>query len=209
MAQTIADSFADFSGTQGQNGWYYGLANGGDHMSFVGSSFTQFSTYQPSVMSLGGSYHGVWGPEPGNTWTQLWAEGGHPTGTNYPGTSVAVRRWVSTYEGSVVLDGIFADWHTGSGNGVGGAIYVDDQRVWNGQVGDGGSTSFGLTTLVHQGSKVDFVLGANGNDYTDSTKFSATIAIAPIPEPETYAMMLAGLGLLGFVGRRRKQRSVS
>ncbi len=28
---------------------------------------------------------------------------------------------------------------------------------------------------------------------------------APVPEPETYAMMLAGLGLLGFVGRRRKQ----
>ena len=28
-----------------------------------------------------------------------------------------------------------------------------------------------------------------------------------IPEPETYAMMLAGLGLLGFVARRRKQRA--
>jgi hypothetical protein len=28
---------------------------------------------------------------------------------------------------------------------------------------------------------------------------------APIPEPETYAMMLAGLGLLGVMTRRRKQ----
>jgi len=28
-----------------------------------------------------------------------------------------------------------------------------------------------------------------------------------IPEPETYAMLLAGLGLLGFVARRRKQQS--
>ncbi len=28
---------------------------------------------------------------------------------------------------------------------------------------------------------------------------------APIPEPETYAMMLAGLGLLGLSARRRKQ----
>ena len=26
----------------------------------------------------------------------------------------------------------------------------------------------------------------------------------PIPEPETYAMLLAGLGLLGFAARRRK-----
>ena len=27
---------------------------------------------------------------------------------------------------------------------------------------------------------------------------------ALIPEPETYAMLLAGLGLLGFIARRRK-----
>lgn len=32
---------------------------------------------------------------------------------------------------------------------------------------------------------------------------------APVPEPETYAMMLAGLGLLGFVARRRKQQQAS
>ncbi len=31
-------------------------------------------------------------------------------------------------------------------------------------------------------------------------------AIIPVPEPETYAMMLAGLGLLGVVARRRKQK---
>lgn len=30
--------------------------------------------------------------------------------------------------------------------------------------------------------------------------------LAAVPEPETYAMMLAGLGLMGFVARRRKQQ---
>ena len=31
--------------------------------------------------------------------------------------------------------------------------------------------------------------------------------INSVPEPETYAMLLAGLGLLGFVARRRKQKA--
>ncbi len=29
--------------------------------------------------------------------------------------------------------------------------------------------------------------------------------LAPIPEPETYAMMLAGLGMLGWMAKRRRQ----
>lgn len=31
-----------------------------------------------------------------------------------------------------------------------------------------------------------------------------TIQTAPVPEPETYALMMAGLGLMGVVARRRK-----
>jgi hypothetical protein len=34
---------------------------------------------------------------------------------------------------------------------------------------------------------------------------TTTIQVQVVPEPETYAMMLAGLGLLGFIARRRKQ----
>lgn len=32
---------------------------------------------------------------------------------------------------------------------------------------------------------------------------------APVPEPETYALMLAGLGMVGWVGRRQRQRSTN
>jgi hypothetical protein len=44
------------------------------------------------------------------------------------------------------------------------------------------------------------VSSASGFDWTSA--YGAPVA-APIPEPETYAMLLAGLGLLGFVARRR------
>jgi hypothetical protein len=30
-----------------------------------------------------------------------------------------------------------------------------------------------------------------------------------VPEPETYAMMLSGLGLMGFIARRRRERDVA
>lgn len=31
-------------------------------------------------------------------------------------------------------------------------------------------------------------------------------AVTPVPEPESYAMLMAGLGVLGFMSRRRQQR---
>ena len=30
--------------------------------------------------------------------------------------------------------------------------------------------------------------------------------LAPVPEPQTYALMLAGLGVLGWAARRKQQR---
>ena len=40
----------------------------------------------------------------------------------------------------------------------------------------------------------------NTQGFVGSLSLSAT----PVPEPETYAMMIAGLGLVGFMARRRK-----
>lgn len=38
-----------------------------------------------------------------------------------------------------------------------------------------------------------------------SGAFGGAVMLAPVPEPETYGMLLAGLGLVGFMARRRKQ----
>jgi 2-oxoisovalerate dehydrogenase E1 component len=47
----------------------------------------------------------------------------------------------------------------------------------------------------------------DGDRYFGTSGFGPAFSpTAAIPEPETYAMMLAGLGLLGFVGKRRMGR---
>lgn len=48
-----------------------------------------------------------------------------------------------------------------------------------------------------------------GTKYWVNLKGSATdatysVTLAPVPEPETYALLLAGLGLMGTIARRRK-----
>ncbi|MFC0169690.1 FxDxF family PEP-CTERM protein [Pseudoduganella danionis] len=50
---------------------------------------------------------------------------------------------------------------------------------------------------------------ANASYYSEGTidayaKVTYTYETAPVPEPETYAMLLAGLGLVGAIARRRK-----
>lgn len=47
----------------------------------------------------------------------------------------------------------------------------------------------------------------NGDTAAGSGVYSLSSAAAavPVPEPETYALLLAGLGVVGFVARRRKQ----
>jgi hypothetical protein len=37
-----------------------------------------------------------------------------------------------------------------------------------------------------------------------AASYGGTINLAPVPEPETYALMLAGLGVVGWMARRRR-----
>ncbi len=56
--------------------------------------------------------------------------------------------------------------------------------------------------------QVSGTAGAFGGAYWGGATLATnnSLIFAPVPEPETYAMMLAGLGLMGFVARRRKQK---
>lgn len=53
----------------------------------------------------------------------------------------------------------------------------------------------------------DYYLQVSGNLVSDAgASFGGAVMLAPVPEPETYGMMLGGLGLLGFLARRRKAK---
>jgi hypothetical protein len=58
-----------------------------------------------------------------------------------------------------------------------------------------------------KGGLYDLVIGFNDSaavdgDYDD---FVVGVRVAVVPEPETYALMLAGLGAFGFIARRRRR----
>jgi len=53
----------------------------------------------------------------------------------------------------------------------------------------------------------NFPYGGGRELASDNTEVLRIGLINPVPEPETYAMLLAGLGLLGFVSRRRKRNA--
>lgn len=51
----------------------------------------------------------------------------------------------------------------------------------------------------------EYYLQVSGSMVSRSAgKYYANVTLAPVPEPETYAMMLGGLGLLAFTARRRR-----
>jgi hypothetical protein len=42
---------------------------------------------------------------------------------------------------------------------------------------------------------------------TNDASYAGHLTLAPVPEPATYGMMLGGLGVLGFLARRRKNQA--
>lgn len=70
----------------------------------------------------------------------------------------------------------------------------------------GSAQGFGPTDFVMGQLSFRDQFGTIGSPL-NATGEMAAVEAAPVPEPETYAMMLAGLGALAAVGRRQKRRA--
>ena len=68
-----------------------------------------------------------------------------------------------------------------------------------------GDWTLGTISLAGLNSTDGILFHAIWSGASDGAESFFIVGTPAIPEPETYAMMLAGLGLLGFVARRRRQ----
>jgi len=112
--------------------------------------------------------------------------------TSFSGLSISFSadNWVSAF----VINGVIYDgFRSAPGDGFWGYedlfIPSDGNISWN----------------VGGDNTVEIIVYNSGSPINNPTGLSATIqaSYAPIPEPETWAMLLAGLGIVGAVTRRR------
>jgi len=69
------------------------------------------------------------------------------------------------------------------------------------------SNALQLSSTLAAGTGYKFIVTGNVTG-TLGGSYAGVLAAVPVPEAETYAMMLAGLGLVGFMARRRTSMSV-
>lgn len=171
-----------------------------------------------------GEFTGLWN---GNSFSAMCVDVNHDlsfgtTYTNYTAMTPAAYGFTATQVG--LFNRLYTDYYaTSHTNGVNAAAF--QIAVWEITYDGNGTLNLGANT---------FTLGSGGNATAKSTAASwlssltplassawtftvldsrvtggqsATqdlLVAIPVPEPETYALLLAGLGLLGFVARHRK-----
>ncbi len=65
-----------------------------------------------------------------------------------------------------------------------------------------------LSVFDRANTTANWINPTNGHSIYTFAKFDSLTEVAAVPEPETYAMLLAGLGLIGTMSSRRRRTTV-
>jgi len=164
QAQVIANSTNEFSGVQGQDGWYYGYRDvtvdgkGIDYdanADFIPFDVSMWTGTEWDLDSLGAA-----------PWTMLGSETVHPNSLDNGAEHWAIRRWVASELSGPTWVSVV--WNVRkqnlSGNGVTGALHVNGARVQSAAIAGNDGTGATLTYFVRPSptDKLDLILSPVG-----------------------------------------------
>ena len=203
---TLADTTADYSGTQGGNGWSYG------YFQFPGTAFTT------TGYTFGDSFGGWWAL--GTTGASNYEFQG-PSSKMHPGYDAStstqydtVREYTdSTYTGAVDISGLIQKVDAADpAQTITATIYLNGTSIYSyvlagdNQVGQ----TFDVGATLNMGDKLDFAVStgvATSTIGNDLTIFQSTITeTTATPEPATFLGAGALLVSLSLIRRRRTAR---
>lgn len=195
----VADSFEDFAGNQGENGWLYGYYDGDVPNAFTPDDFELMNTYDAAT--------GRWWADQDDSLTLIDADlmhgfvtSGVDGGSN---EQWAVRRWINPLAGGLQIDiDMWRAADNNTGDGVRLHVFIDGVRRLVADLTANDTTGLSLTMFedVAQGAVIDFALDSIENSFFDATSFRAEISrVVPGPAP----LALLGIGALVGVRRRR------
>ena len=116
--------------------------------------------------------------------------------------------WISTFSFSGAVSGVAFNFVSTGGDATFTA-FLDGVEVehFTAVTGTANDNFYGFKDSLFDSIRIDTTSTEYGVYALDNLQVASSLEIAAVtqvPEPESYAMFMAGLGLMGFIARRRK-----